>query len=157
MKVSFVNHFLLKLITCPAGSDGSPVVLSIVLCSLTKFLWLVLWSWRRQLVGHFLVDLGETQRLCSHFFWLRIYVASIYLCFSIVSQFLRLFQQFISFLSLLFSCWCLPSFTILVFELFLDRMFPCLYIQIVGGLVNIFFRVWFYWFYSCWCWFYLVF
>ena len=95
LKVSFVNHFLLKLITCAAGSDGSPVLLSIVLCSLTKFLWLVLWSWRRQLVGYFLVDLGETQRLCSHFFdyefMLLLYISVLVLCHSFLDCFSNLF------------------------------------------------------------------
>ena len=62
LKVSFVNHFSLELITCPAKSDWSPVVFSIVLRSLTKFSCFALWRWWWWLVGHFLVIPCETQR-----------------------------------------------------------------------------------------------
>ena len=88
LKISFVNRFLFKLITCPAGSDWNPVLFSIVLRSLTKFFIVFLWSWWWWLVG-----LHGTQRPCSRFLIQKL-CFFMHFCFRIVLLFLRLFQQF---------------------------------------------------------------
>ena len=64
------------------------------------------------------------------FFLFQIYVVSIHFSYRIVLLFLRLFQQFY-FLNWLISCWYLSSAAMLVFELFLDRIFPYLSVRIV--------------------------
>ena len=125
LKVSFVNHFLLKLTTCPAWSDLSLVLCSIVLHSLTKFSWFALWSWWRWLVRHLLAPVTQRSHFLVFFYsefmlFLYISVLGSYCCF------LDCFSNFI-YLSSLFFCWYLSSFGMLVFELLLDRMFCFLF------------------------------
>ena len=139
------------LITCPAGSDWSPVVTSIFLCCLPKFSWFAFWSRWWWLVRYFLVGPCKTQGLCSYFFWFQIYVVSIHFSYRIVLLFLRLFQQFY-FLNWLISCWYLSSAAMLVFELFLDGIFPYLRVRIVRLSERSFSWVYI-WFYNCWGWF----
>ena len=96
---------------------------SIVLHSLTKFSWFVLWSWWRWLVRHFLLT-PVTHR--SHF--LAVFFYSEFMLFLYISVlgsyccFLDCFSNFIYLSSLIF-CWYLSSFDMLVFELLLDGMF----------------------------------
>ena len=64
-------------------------------------------------------------------FWFQNYVVFIYFCSKIVLVFLRLFQKFYIFFKFINFLLVLSSFAMLVFELFLDGMFPCLRIRSV--------------------------
>ena len=127
------ESFFAKLIICPAASYWSPVVFSIVLRSLTKFSWFLLWSWWRWLARH--VNMLAHVRHRGHVlvFWFRIYVVSIHFCFKIVLLFLRLLP-----------CWYLKCFSMWCFLVCVFKL---------PDLVNVIFRVCFYWFYNCWGWF----
>ena len=101
--------------------DLSLILCSIVLHSLTKFLWFVLF-----------VGSCDTQKPFSFFFFYSEFMFFLYI--SVLGScccFLYCFSNFIYLSSLIF-CWYLSSFAMLIFELMLHGMFSCFRVRIIG-------------------------